>query len=916
MLAERRRKQKFTLNPSGNNWSQDSNKFGQKMLEKMGWKSGKGLGANEDGMTEHVKVTYKSDSRGMGFKESDNQWTEHDSNFSSLLENLNTSNKTNNEYPGDNQNSSDSNDIITKIKPTSLEEKSQKSRARVHYHKFTRGKDLSRYSEKDLANIFGKKSLKPQCVSEKTSESNVSSKTNSISNSEENSNDIGENDQQTKNDGRTFGIQTVKGGSMADYFKKKLPNFGVFSNGYVIGKNGVLKKAEGLSAKQEENDYSEDERPTFGFGFSNLQIKKEENSSKFGFDFKTGFSSFVKSENDKNCAQIAQTEDIELQETKPKKKKKKNKHLELEQSTESQNVSQDDTLQGVNDSVLTIDNFNTRGEGVEKKKKKKKIKIEEIPETVEDEIAVENPNFDYESNQDELGQMQDNNKYEVKRKDKKKRKYEEANENIDLNEESKPKKSRKEVNAVDNPVFNNGMEIDGLTENTEDNNKFEVKRKDKKKKIKDKKSSEVEIEVEETVAIDNPNFLSEDEPSFLENSASTELNNKYEVKRKDKEKKKRKREDVDDSFKNNDMAVDNPNFSDLNESVVFSEISESTNEYEVKRKDKKKKKNKQKVNEDCDVNNVENADVACDLIINAVAVTPVTTPKIKSALKEESNFGNEFEMPRRIESKIRRKSVRFSEINQEHIIPPKGYDEVASLEDIKNRNELFEINTLVIENSLEEQKKDSSNNGHEKVVGFLNTAFDLKSIDKVSFYEKSYESKIPEKKVVKNGKKLKLTQVGQDNVVFDQKATEIEENVDCISKTIDNYEAEVENDINEKKAELKTNKKRNNINSTNDNQIENISNSWNEPVEFSVGMANISSPNHKKLPDGTQLGFQLAKFKTQSFRYDRAAQMNDAKKSYKHLIVGDVNVAFRNTNLHAITGYGSPISRINGNVSS
>lgn len=43
----------------------DSNKFGQKMLERMGWKEGKGLGRNEDGLTEHVKVSYKSDNKGL-----------------------------------------------------------------------------------------------------------------------------------------------------------------------------------------------------------------------------------------------------------------------------------------------------------------------------------------------------------------------------------------------------------------------------------------------------------------------------------------------------------------------------------------------------------------------------------------------------------------------------------------------------------------------------------------------------------------------------------------------------------------------------------------------------------------------------------------------------------------------------------
>ena len=44
----------------------DESKFGFRMLESMGWKKGQGLGANEGGITEHVKTVKRSntDTRG------------------------------------------------------------------------------------------------------------------------------------------------------------------------------------------------------------------------------------------------------------------------------------------------------------------------------------------------------------------------------------------------------------------------------------------------------------------------------------------------------------------------------------------------------------------------------------------------------------------------------------------------------------------------------------------------------------------------------------------------------------------------------------------------------------------------------------------------------------------------------------
>lgn len=231
MLAEPRRRQKWTLNPRGKQWSEDSNKFGQKMLEKMGWTNGKGLGAKEQGMTDHVRVKFKDDQSGIGYSRDnqDKQWTQHQDGFNELLMNLQKS-----------QNLEPSEVMETKeiaLSGTSLELKSKQSRARVHYQKFTRGKDVSRYSSKDLANIFGKKTLEEEVKPEETVEE------------EFNAEPVGSKD-------NTGGILTIKGGNISEYFKNKMSST-------------MKMNFEDKESKQENSD-SEDERYV-GFGFSNTK---------------------------------------------------------------------------------------------------------------------------------------------------------------------------------------------------------------------------------------------------------------------------------------------------------------------------------------------------------------------------------------------------------------------------------------------------------------------------------------------------------------------------------------------------------------------------------------------------------------------------------------------------------------------
>lgn len=114
------------------------------MLAKMGWKKGNGLGKNQSGSTDFIQVRYKNNEYGLGFNGlKDDQWTQNEMQFDNLLKSLN-------------EQTSEEQKVAEK---KSLVEKSESSRARVHYKKRIQSKDVHRYSAKDLANIFGKKTL-------------------------------------------------------------------------------------------------------------------------------------------------------------------------------------------------------------------------------------------------------------------------------------------------------------------------------------------------------------------------------------------------------------------------------------------------------------------------------------------------------------------------------------------------------------------------------------------------------------------------------------------------------------------------------------------------------------------------------------------------------------------------------------
>ncbi|KAJ3163338.1 PIN2/TERF1-interacting telomerase inhibitor 1 [Geranomyces variabilis] len=88
-LAGPRTKQRIGLDPQNRAWKDDKSKFGLKMMQKMGWTEGKGLGINEDGQKEHVKVRLKENNLGLGAdRRTIDNWLDNNSAFDALLKGM------------------------------------------------------------------------------------------------------------------------------------------------------------------------------------------------------------------------------------------------------------------------------------------------------------------------------------------------------------------------------------------------------------------------------------------------------------------------------------------------------------------------------------------------------------------------------------------------------------------------------------------------------------------------------------------------------------------------------------------------------------------------------------------------------------------------------------------------------------
>eukprot|EP00554_Chaetoceros_debilis_P008295 CAMPEP_0194098974 /NCGR_PEP_ID=MMETSP0150-20130528/277_1 /TAXON_ID=122233 /ORGANISM="Chaetoceros debilis, Strain MM31A-1" /LENGTH=239 /DNA_ID=CAMNT_0038785097 /DNA_START=82 /DNA_END=798 /DNA_ORIENTATION=+ len=146
-------------------WANDSSTFGQKMLLKMGWSKGKGLGKNEQGTNDNLRAIRREEGLGIGAKtdlHGSEGFNTTSRNFHGVLATLQQ------EHANDSSSSkSSSKKSKKKRKKSSKVEKSSKdsgsltlSSKRVtagHSAKMRDSKDLSKKSKEDMAAIFGMK---------------------------------------------------------------------------------------------------------------------------------------------------------------------------------------------------------------------------------------------------------------------------------------------------------------------------------------------------------------------------------------------------------------------------------------------------------------------------------------------------------------------------------------------------------------------------------------------------------------------------------------------------------------------------------------------------------------------------------------------------------------------------------------
>ncbi|CAF1058727.1 unnamed protein product [Didymodactylos carnosus] len=314
-LAEKRTKIRYTVNQK-TEWTDDSSKFGQRMLEKMGWKQGVGLGKDESGRVEHISLAFKDNLKGVGYMSNkyDDTWVHHQDGFDNVLQQLQQQYST-----------ATTTFLSTKCNNTSnLVEKLEATKTRFRYKKQSGGKDLSTRSSSDLDCIFGWNKMKQIKQNDETTATTivddenknyVTSKQSIQDYFKEKSKQVLLAKQQKQQQ------QSVDEKQHGDDFDKQKQN----DEGEIID---IEIKQKRKKHKKYHNDEPDQAMQSIENELNYIQDEKQENKKKH----KTNESMMEESTED--IQQILETiikDDIKMEKKKKKKKRQHSDTLEVEQ---------------------------------------------------------------------------------------------------------------------------------------------------------------------------------------------------------------------------------------------------------------------------------------------------------------------------------------------------------------------------------------------------------------------------------------------------------------------------------------------------------------------------------------------------------------------------------------------------------